>query len=85
MVLTLQKLKTSNLNLDFEFQQLLGSLNHVINITMWIRDTRCYNILVTKSNLRKLDISSICLQVRFFGLIGYIRPSSNISDRGPLF
>ncbi len=42
MVHTLQKLKTSNLNLDFEFQQLLGSLKHVINIIMWIRDTGCY-------------------------------------------
>jgi hypothetical protein len=42
MVHTLQKLKTSNLNLDFEFQPLLGSLKHVFTIIMWIRDTRCY-------------------------------------------
>jgi hypothetical protein len=42
MVHTLQKLKTSNLNLDFEFQQLLRSLKHVINIIMWIRDTGYY-------------------------------------------
>jgi hypothetical protein len=28
------ELKTLNLNLDFEFQQLLGSLKHVINIIM---------------------------------------------------
>jgi hypothetical protein len=38
----MQKLKTSNLNLDFEFQQLLGSLKHMINIIMQIKDTRCY-------------------------------------------
>jgi hypothetical protein len=33
---------TSNLNLDFEIQQHLGSLKHVINIIIWIRDTGCY-------------------------------------------
>jgi hypothetical protein len=43
MVHTIQNLKTSNLDLDFEFQQLLGSLKHVINIIMWIRDMGCYN------------------------------------------
>jgi hypothetical protein len=43
MVHTLQKLKFLNLNLDFEFQQLLGSLKHVINIIMWIRDMGSYN------------------------------------------
>jgi hypothetical protein len=40
---TLQKLKTLNLNPDFEFQPLLGSLKYVINIIMWIRDTGYYN------------------------------------------
>jgi hypothetical protein len=34
MVHTIQNLRTSNLNLDFEFQQLLGSLKHVINIIL---------------------------------------------------
>jgi hypothetical protein len=33
---------TSNLNSDFEFQQHLGSLKYMINITIWIRDTGCY-------------------------------------------
>jgi hypothetical protein len=31
--------KTSNLTLDFEIHQHLGSLKYVINIIMWIRDT----------------------------------------------
>jgi hypothetical protein len=34
--------KTSNLTLDLNFHQHLGSLKHVINIIMWIRDTECY-------------------------------------------
>jgi hypothetical protein len=33
------ELETLNLNPDFEFQQLLVSLKHVINLIMWIRDT----------------------------------------------
>jgi hypothetical protein len=36
-------LKTSNLILDFEFDQHLGSPKHVINIIMWFRDMGCYN------------------------------------------
>jgi hypothetical protein len=31
------------LNSDFEIQQHLGSLKHVINIIIWIRDTGCYS------------------------------------------
>jgi hypothetical protein len=42
MVHTIWNLRTSNLNPDFEFQQLLGSLKHVINVIMWIRYTGCY-------------------------------------------
>jgi hypothetical protein len=34
--------KTSNLTLDWEIHQHLGSFKHVINIIMWIRDTGCY-------------------------------------------
>jgi hypothetical protein len=37
-------LKTSNLILNFEFDQHLGSHKHVINIIMWFRDMRCYNV-----------------------------------------
>jgi hypothetical protein len=37
------EIETSNLNLDFEFQPLLGTLKHVFNIIMWIRDMGCYN------------------------------------------
>jgi hypothetical protein len=43
MVYTLHKLKTLNLNLDFEFQQLLASLKHVINIILGIKYMGCYN------------------------------------------
>jgi hypothetical protein len=35
-------LKTSNLILDLEFDQHLGSHKHVINIIMWFRDMGCY-------------------------------------------
>jgi hypothetical protein len=33
------------LTLDLEIYQHLGSLKHVINIIMWIRDMGCYNSL----------------------------------------
>jgi hypothetical protein len=35
--------KILNLNTDFEIQQLLGFVKHVINIIIWIRDTGCHN------------------------------------------
>jgi hypothetical protein len=35
-------LKTSNLILDFEFDQHLESHKHEINIIMWFRDMVCY-------------------------------------------
>jgi hypothetical protein len=41
--------KTSNLTLDLEIHQHLGSLKHVINIIMWIRDTGCYIVLLKLS------------------------------------
>jgi hypothetical protein len=43
MVHTFQNLKTSKLTLDLEFHQHLGSLKHVINIIIWIRDIGCYS------------------------------------------
>jgi hypothetical protein len=36
------ELETSNLNPNFEFQQLLVSLKHVTNLVMRIRDTGCH-------------------------------------------
>jgi hypothetical protein len=36
-------LQTSNLILDFEFDQHLESHKHVINIIMGFRDTGCYS------------------------------------------
>jgi hypothetical protein len=40
-------LQTSNLILDFEFDQHLESHKHVISIIMGFRDTGCYNHVVT--------------------------------------
>jgi hypothetical protein len=37
-------LQTSNLILDFEFDQYLESHKHVINIIMGFRDMGCYSI-----------------------------------------
>jgi hypothetical protein len=42
MVHAFQNLEISNLTLDLEIHQHLGSLKRVINIIMWIRDTGCY-------------------------------------------
>jgi hypothetical protein len=38
-------------------------------------------MLVTKSNLEKLDISSISLHIKFSGIIEYIHPISDIFNR----
>jgi hypothetical protein len=42
MVHTTPEFATSNLILDFEFDQHLESHKHVINIIMGFRDMRCY-------------------------------------------
>jgi hypothetical protein len=42
MVHTNPEIETSNLILDFEFDQHLGSHKHVINIIMRFRDMGCY-------------------------------------------
>jgi hypothetical protein len=47
---------TLNWNLDFEIQQCLGSPKHVINTTIRIRDTECYNISIyTLEELERLE------------------------------
>jgi hypothetical protein len=43
-------LKTSNLILDFEFDQHLESHKHVINIIMWFRDMGCYTTPLLATN-----------------------------------
>jgi hypothetical protein len=43
MVHTNPEFETSNLILDFEFDQHLESHKHVINIIMWFRDMGCYS------------------------------------------
>jgi hypothetical protein len=52
MVHTTQNLKTLNLNLGFEFQQLLVSLKHVINLFMWTANNRTFshNVLCIMRN-----------------------------------
>jgi hypothetical protein len=47
MVHTNPELETSNLILDFEFDQHLESHKHVINIIMGFRDMGCYTLLGT--------------------------------------
>jgi hypothetical protein len=42
MVHTNPEIETSNLILDFEFDQHSVSHKHVINIIMWFRDMGCY-------------------------------------------
>jgi hypothetical protein len=46
MVHTNPEFETSNLILDFEFDQHLESHKHVINIIMWFRDMGCYTLSV---------------------------------------
>jgi hypothetical protein len=46
MVHTNPEFETSNLILDFEFDQHLESRKHVINIIMWFKDMGCYNFPV---------------------------------------
>jgi hypothetical protein len=54
MVHTTPEFATSNLILDFEFDQHLESHKHVINIIMGFRDTGCYKYriksLITESS-----------------------------------
>jgi hypothetical protein len=45
-------LQTSNLILDFEFDQHLESHKHVINIIMGFRDMRCYTHPILTCNDR---------------------------------
>jgi hypothetical protein len=47
MVHTFQNLETLKLTQDLEIHQHLGSLKHVINIIMWIRDMRCYSVTLS--------------------------------------
>jgi hypothetical protein len=44
MIHTNPEIETSNLILDFEFDQHSGSHKHVINIIIWFRDMGCYNL-----------------------------------------
>jgi hypothetical protein len=44
IVHTNPEFETSDLILDFEFDQHLESHKHVINIIMWFRDMGCYTV-----------------------------------------
>jgi hypothetical protein len=48
-------LQTSNLILDFEFDQHLESHKHVINIIMGFRDMGCYNSDLTMGDLQNFE------------------------------
>jgi hypothetical protein len=51
-------LKTSNLILDFEFDQHLASHKHVINIIMWFRDMGCYTKRFRCYGIFMIDVTS---------------------------
>jgi hypothetical protein len=69
--------KTLNLTLDLEIHQYLGSIKHVINIIMWIRDTGCYKAnhdltLLILQDYKSIEdynnvIHKICVKLRFCG------------------
>jgi hypothetical protein len=52
-------LQTSNLILDFEFDQHLESHKHVINIIMGFRDMGCYTIRAELDNLKSQQKKTI--------------------------
>jgi hypothetical protein len=54
MVHTNPEFETSDLILDFEFDQHLESHKHVINIIMWFRDMGCYNRAAHKSDFVRI-------------------------------
>jgi hypothetical protein len=56
MVHTNPEFETSNLILDFEFDQHLESHKHVINIIMWFRDMGCYSVPLTMVVLLELGM-----------------------------
>jgi hypothetical protein len=64
MVHTNPEFETSNLILDFEFDQHLESHKHVINIIMGFRDMGCYKESATLRHLHvslKLILNSVIL------------------------
>jgi hypothetical protein len=52
------ELETMNLNPGFEFQQLLVSLKHVINLVMRIRDTGCHKHHDSQAELGDATVGS---------------------------
>jgi hypothetical protein len=92
MIHTIQNFKTSNLNPGFEFQQLLVSLKHVINLVMQIRYTGCHilsiyrlHMIILASIISLTDLSaSLCLYVVFTGkiLFGSEPPTIHHSFQG---
>jgi hypothetical protein len=47
MVHTAQNLDNFEFQFDFEIQQYLGYLKHVINIIIWIRDMGYYSLIIS--------------------------------------
>jgi hypothetical protein len=61
MVHTYRIWKTSNLTLDLEIHQHLGSLKYVINIIMCVRDMGCY--------IHAIAYSSLCDEVLLYFIV----------------
>jgi hypothetical protein len=59
MVHTNPEFETSNLILDFEFDQHLESRKHVINIIMWFRDMGCYTKNLVAFSLPSFKLCSV--------------------------
>jgi hypothetical protein len=76
-------LQTSNLILDFEFDQHLESHKHVINIIMGFRDMGCYNLLLQRGTDLRGAWCSHSLRKSTPSLIGgpRARPSVNKSQK----
>jgi hypothetical protein len=58
-------LQTSNLILDFEFDQHLESHKHVISIIMGFRDTGCYTFVMTSVASLILDFTCFVIGLSF--------------------
>jgi hypothetical protein len=70
--------KTSNLILDFEFDQHLESHKHVINIIMWFRDMGCYSrplhqgaVFHIVYGVQDQSERAECLTIRLWGVLEY--------------
>jgi hypothetical protein len=71
------------LNSDFEIQQDLGSLKHVINIIIWIRDMGCYTIGLCETFLQHQECYPIHLINAFRDGVSDIKTVEEIAIKKP--